>query len=403
MRRAAIALLLLAAGLRAQIGETTDERIHSFEVRLKKTPDDAKLMGGLVSAYLQKLRETGNYGYFDSAAKLVDRMAEQNSGDYATLRYQNEIDLQRHDFKAVADRSRDMIRYNRSDPGVWGNLGDALMELGDYDGARDAYTTMFSLRPNLASYNRMSWYRFVTGDADAAIGLMKLAIEAGGQAENTAWCWAELGDLYFKTGKVNDAGDAYKTALSLFPSLHRASAGLGKTQASRGDLSAAIKSYQTAQAIIPMVEYAGALEDLYTRAGLPKKAEEQRQLLAVIEKLGSASNEKTNRNLALVLADHNRNCGLALRLVEAEIESRPDVYTWDALSWVLFRNGQVESAREASRKALKFQTGEPVFYYHAQAIALASGEQAEAKVYAARLQSLNPKFDIAKMSSDPVK
>jgi hypothetical protein len=35
---------------------------------------------------------------------------------------------------------------------------------------------MFTLRPNLASYRRLAWYRFVTGDAPAAIGLMKMAI-----------------------------------------------------------------------------------------------------------------------------------------------------------------------------------------------------------------------------------
>lgn len=400
----ALAVFFLTASLNAQIvlplNAGTDERIHAYELRLRTAPDDTRLMGGLVSAYLQKLRETGDYGYFDSASKLVDRMVEKDGGDFGTLRYENEIDLQRHDFKAVAERSRDMIRYNRSDPGVWGNLGDALMELGEYDGAREAYTTMFSLRPNLASYNRLAWYRFVTGDSEAAIGLMTTAIDAGGPDENTAWCWAELGDMYFKTGKLNDAESAYTKALSLFPSLHRASAGLAKTQAARGDIAAAIRSYQRAQSIIPMVEYAGALEDLYTRAGLPKKAEEQRQLLAVIEKLGRASNEKTNRNLALVLADHNRNLALALQLMEAEIVGRPDVYTFDVLSWVLFRNGRVHEAREASKKALKLQTPEPLFYYHAQTIAVAAGDSADAQAYSDRLQSLNPKLDLGKAPGD---
>jgi Flp pilus assembly protein TadD len=142
-----------------------------------------------------------------------------------------------------------------------------------------------------------------------------------------------------------------------------------------------------------LVEYTGALKDLYTRSASPVKAQEQRGLLAVIEKLGRALNEKTNRTLALALADHNRSLPLALELVRAEIVERPDVYTWDALSWVLFKNGSIPEAREASKKALKFRTPEPQFYYHARA---AAGDSAEAESAAALLQTLNPKFDVGK-------
>jgi tetratricopeptide (TPR) repeat protein len=144
-----------------------------------------------------------------------------------------------------------------------------------------------------------------------------------------------------------------------------------------------------------MVEYVGALEDLFLAAGMNEKAREQRELLGAIEKIGTAANEKTNRNLALVLADHNRNLKLALQLLQSEIPGRPDVYTWDALSWVLFRSGLLTEALEASAKALKFNTPEPLFFYHASAIAKASGNREAALRYAERLISLNPKFDTA--------
>jgi tetratricopeptide (TPR) repeat protein len=385
MKACALAILFAAAIAWAQtvpetsraLGDrlahaTTNEQVKSREALLGKSPGDPRLIAGLVSAYLQKLRETADYRYLDRASQLVDRLLERDGGNFEALRFENEIDLQRHDFRAVAERSRDMIRYNASDPGIWGNLGDSLMELGEYENAREAYTKMFGLRPNLGSYNRLAYFRFVTGDADAAIGLMKDAIEAGSPVpENTAWCWAELGDMYFKTGKLDQAEKAYQSALSLFPSLHRASAGLGKVQAARGDIAGAIRSYQRAQSIVPLVEYAGALEDLFVAAGLQEKASEQRGLLEALEKIGTATNEKTNRNLALVLADHNRNLELALRLVEAEIPSRPDVYTWDALSWVLFKSGRLSEAREASAKALRLHTPEPIFHTHASAIASA--------------------------------
>jgi tetratricopeptide (TPR) repeat protein len=406
MRAALLALLCATAGWGQQRNavlaqelahEKTDERIRAYEQRLKASPEDFKLRTGLVSAYLQKLRESADRAYLDRISKLVDRMLEKDGGNATALRFLNEIDLQRHDFKTVAERAQDMAKYTPSDPGVWANLGDASMELGEYQRAGQAYEKMFALRPNLGSYNRLAYFHFVTGDAPGAIALMREAIAAGDPVvENTAWCQAELGDMYFKTGKLSEASEAYRAALSSFPTLHRASAGLGNVEAAQGHIEAAIRNYERAQAIVPLVQYAGALEDLYTAAGMSGKAQEQRDLLKTIETIGRATNEKTNRNLALVLADHTRDLSLALELMQQELPSRGDVYTWDAMSWVLFKSGRLDEAQAATAKALKLGTPEPVFYFHAKRISLASGDEKAAREYDGRLTSLNAKFDFGK-------
>jgi tetratricopeptide (TPR) repeat protein len=198
---------------------------------------------------------------------------------------------------------------------------------------------------------------------------MHEAVEAGDPApENTAWCYAELGDMYFKTGKLPEAEQAYGSALDLFPSLHRALAGLGQVEAARGHTLPAIHYFEHAQSVVPLAQYAGTLEDLYTAAGMPDKARGQRDLIATIEKLGKVTNEKTNRNLALLLADHNRDLPIALELMRAELPVRGDVYTWDAYSWVLYKSGRLEEAKQASEKALRLHTPEPIFYAHASQI-----------------------------------
>ena len=376
---------------------TTDERITTYQKLLAASPSDVKLEIGLISAYLQKLRETSDFGYLDRASKLVDRMLEADGGNFTAMRFENEIDMQRHNFKAVAERAQDMAKYEPSDAGNWGNLADALMELGEYQRAGEAYLKMYSLRPGLASYNRLAWYRFVTGDAPTAIQLLRDAVDAGDPApQNVAWCYAELGDMYFKTGKLPEAADAYNAALNLFPTLHRASAGLGRVEASQGHISGAINNYERAQSIVPLPDYAAALEDLYAAAGQPEKAAKQRDLIATIVKLGAATNEKVNRNLALLLADHNRDLKVALQLIENELPLRPDVYTWDAYSWVLYKNGRLDEAKAASQKALKLKTPEPLFYYHASQIARASGDEASAREYSAHMSSLNARFDFNK-------
>jgi tetratricopeptide (TPR) repeat protein len=353
--------------------ETTDQKIARIEKVLTVKPKDLTAESELVAAWLQKLRENGDGTYLDRAAALVERILTQDPGNYGAMRFQNEVALQKHDFRAVEDRARDLLRFEPSDAGAWGNLGDASMELGKYREAGEAYAKMFAIRPGLASYNRLAWFRFVTGDPASAISLMQYAVDAGAATpENTAWCTAELGDMYFKTGKLDRAMEAYESALAVFPALHRALAGKGKVEAARGNTEAAIRSYERAQAIVPMIEYAGALEDLYTSAGLPVKAQQQRDMMDVIDKLGAARGESTNRNLAIILADHHRNMAHALELVRTEILSRPDVYTWDALSWVLFQSGRIEEAKTASAKAIMLNTPEPRFHEHAEIIAAAA-------------------------------
>jgi tetratricopeptide (TPR) repeat protein len=164
-------------------------------------------------------------------------------------------------------------------------------------------------------------------------------------------------------------------------------------QAAQGEFAEAIASLKRAQSAVPMPEYASALADLYERTGKKADAERQLQLIDVIDKMARANNEKTNRNLALVFADQDRNLTRALELAQAELQVRGDVYTYDALAWALYRNGKLAEAGDASRKAVQFGTPEPAFHFHAGMIANALGNKAEGAKHLERALALNPHFD----------
>jgi len=269
------------------------------------------------------------------------------------------------------------------------------MELGRYDDAADAYQKMVTLRPDQSSYNRASYFRWVTGDATGAIAIMQQAIASGSPAaENTAWCLVDLGNLYFKTGRLGKAEQAYRSAMKTFVGYYPAYAGLGRVQSAQGKLREAIESYQRAQSAVPMPEYAEALSNLYERTGRKAEARRQLDLIEIVDKMARANNEKTNRNLALVFADQDQNLARALELAQAETGVRGDVYTYDALSWTLYKNGRPEEAQQAVAKALQFGTQEPAFYYHAGLIAAALDKRAEAAKYLERALALNPHFDV---------
>lgn len=380
-------------------GGKTDARVAAAAAALAARPGDARLSNELALAYIQKMRETVDFSYLNRASKLVDSVLEHDPGNYEGLRLRSEIAMERHEFALVAEYSEETTRFAPNDPGAWGSLGDALMELGEYQRAGEAYAKMLALRPDLASYNRVAWHRFVTGDASGAIATMRAAIASRSPApENVAWCLADLGGILWKLGKEAEASTAYREALVAFPGYFPAYAGLGRIASATNHPREAAEFFLKAQAAAPMPEFAEALEDLYTRMGNARAALNQRQLIDAIESTMRAGGEKTNRNMALLFANQNRNLDRARELVANEIKVRPDIYTFDALAWVLFRQGQFEAAQTASQKALALATPEPAFHFHAAMIAQALGQNDRAGAEFQKALALNPNFDFHQAS-----
>ena len=388
---------ILISGLAAGSGfaaTNTDDHIAEQQRAVKSDPASLEKQNALAAGYIQKLRETGDGSYLERAGKILDGVLAHESGNYEALRLRNEIALNLHQFAAVAEESLKLAGMSPKDPRNWGTLGDAFMEMGEYDKAADAYQHMVDLRPGLSSYNRVAFYRFVTGDAEGAIAAMTTAIGAGSRIpENLAWCLVDLGWMYFKTGKIDEAAAAFGNALRVFPGYHRSFAGMGKVLAAQDRIPQAIESYRQAQAVVPLPEYAAALAELYAIGGKEAEGRKQRALIDMLDQIGQAKGETTNRNLALVYADQNRKLDRALQLARAELNSRKDVYTYDALAWALYRNGRFAEAETASAQALRMKTAEPGFYYHAGMIAAALEKPEEAKRYLEHALALNPKFD----------
>jgi tetratricopeptide (TPR) repeat protein len=373
---------------------STDQQIALYQKQAAAQPASARFQNLLASAYIQKVRESTDFTYLDRASKIVDGVLSADAGNYEAMRLRSEIEMERHHFAQVREYSEELTKIAPEDPWNWGTLGDSLMELGEYDLAGNAYQKMVSINPNQASYNRLAYYRFVTGDAKEAIRLMTLAAGAASWApENTAWCLVELGNMYFKTGQLDSAAQVYSNALALFEGFHTAHAGMGRVAAAQGKIADAIAQYKRAQASVPLPDYAAALHALYLQSGKPAEAKKQDELIAVVDKLGQATGEKTNRNLALIYADRGEHLDPALELIKEELKVRQDVYTYDALAWVLYKLKQYDDAQQAMDRALKMNTPEPGFYYHAGMIALAVGRKADAGRLLKAALDLNPKFD----------
>ncbi|MEK6804701.1 MAG: tetratricopeptide repeat protein [Nitrospirota bacterium] len=99
-----------------------------------------------------------------------------------------------------------------------------------------------------------------------------------------------------------------------------------------------------------------------------------------------------NRDRALFYVDHANHLDQAVRLARKELEVRQDIYSYDALAWALYRQGQYNPARAAISQALKLGTKDSRLLFHAGMVMSATGRQQEAQQYLRRLLSLNPNF-----------
>ncbi len=359
------------------------------------------------TAYFQRARETGDVADYQLAEDSLNKSLDLDSADFsadAALGTMAEVCMGEHRFADALHYAQKALSLGTGDVSPFAIVGDAYADMGEYEKAADAYDRLtprdMTLAPRAAYArdSRLSYLKFIHGDTSAAISLMKIAItegvEAQLQSENLAWLYYELGEYEAQAGDATSADAAYLQALNIHPGDYRALAALGKLRANHGRYAEAIVLYLKAIAVVPMPLYISELGDLYVISGNQAEAEKQYALVKYIGLLGHINQVLHNRDLALFDADHDRNLGEALDLARRELEVRHDVYTWDALAWALYKSGKMVEASDASEKALKFGTRDPLLLFHAAMIAEGLGHHEQARNEMKEALQINPHFHL---------
>ena len=378
-----------------QASSSTDDRVETLQEQLKQNSDDQRAYVLLGAAYLQKVRETGDPIYYSKTEKALGRALDLQPDDFAAMIQMGALSLARHQFREALDWGEKARAISPGTALIYGVIGDAQTELGQYDAALKTFQTMVDLRPDLSSYSRASYMRELRGDVDGAIEAMQRAVQAGGpNAENTNWTRVQLGNLYFNSGDLAEAEAQYNQALVLYPGYIHAIASLARVHAARGEYDDAIKLYIDATNRIPLPEYVIALGDVYEAAGHNLEAQQQFDLVRAMERFYAANGVDTDLEMALFNADHDQNLNKTLALARKAYTNRPSIYGADVLAWTLYKTGNYIEAQKYSEEALRLGTKDALKLFHAGMIALKLDDKTKAREYLEQALTINPHFSI---------
>ncbi len=378
-----------------------NQRIAFFEDRVAADEADFVSLNILAGQYLQRARETSDladYGRADVAAsRSLALLPDDNYQGTVALAA---VRLSQHDFRAALELSERAVAIKPSRASGYGAKGDALSNLGRYAEAGLAYETMLELEPGLPALSRLAGLAFIEGDLLNAEDFWRQAIErsAGLPAENGAWARVQLGELYLGQGDTANAARQFRAALGSYPGFGMAEAGVASIRAAEGRLDDAILLYQGIVSHSPDLDDVVALGDLYTKAGLPREAAAQYELVFAFEERQRANGINPDLAIARFYAEQDLLPEEAVRLAAGAYTRAPNVYAADVYAWTLFKAGRLQEAEQLISAAMSQGTPVASFYFHAGMIRFKRGDSTGAAAFLEEALRLNPTFSLLQAS-----
>jgi tetratricopeptide (TPR) repeat protein len=392
----AIGAMLDPAGASVS-GAETERLIRVYELR-SRTVRDAGELTFLAQLYLQRGRATGDAATYAQAQAALQRALTLAPADLSAKTLLASCLATMHDFAGALATGQSVLRALPGDPPALAVVGDAELETGQYQQAGSTYAQLAQAAPGSAAVlsrrARLTWLNGdITGARTIAAQATAAALDAGAFGTGLAFYPAFQGQLELEQGRYTEAADFYQQALQAAPGWHVALAGLGKAKAAQGDLAGATALLRRAVDVVPQPDYLAALGDVLAASGDQRGARAQYDTVALTGTLARLNRQLYNRQLVLFDADHRRDLAAAVRLAQAEIAVRRDVYGWDALSWALLAAGRPADAGAASDRALSLGTHDPRMLYHAGMVAAAQGDRARARSLLSTALTISPRFD----------
>jgi tetratricopeptide (TPR) repeat protein len=360
--------------------------------RLREVPGDYVTWAELGAAYLQQGRITADPTYYPKAQGALERSLQVRRADNApALTGLATLAAARHDFLRALVLGRRSLAIDAYSSTTYGVVGDALVELGRYDEAFRAFQRMVDLRPDTASYARVSYAWELRGDLTRARKALELALGVAPSPDDAGFALYYLGELAWNAGDLRTAEARYAEGIRRAPGYLPLQEGRAKVLAARGRTAEAVAIYRSLVQRLPQPAYLAELGDLLAATGDRAGAEQQYALVRATQQLLRANGVDTDLELAVFDADHG-DAAAALASARAAYSTRRGAFGEDALAWALHAAGHDAEALPHARAAQRIGLRSAVLRYHLGVIRGALGDRAGARRELTAALATNPHF-----------
>ncbi len=362
------------------------------------TVDDADLSARQGLSALAEVRETGEFALFVDAQSALDRALALDPKHVDATLGQGLLALARHDFVGGRDWAEQALVLSPNHPTALGLLVDAQVELGELSAAVETAQRMVNRRPDTAAFSRIAYLRELHGDVDGAVEAMRRARDgAVPGTEPSLWTGAQLGDLLWRHGRIDDAAVAYQRVLAESPGDAAAREGLARVALSRGDVDEAMDSLTDLVAEEASVDAALTLAALHEKNGRPSEATDAIAVARAIHESDVAGGTDMELPLVRFEIEHEGKPADAQRVARARtaFERSPSIINGLDLAWVELHAGNVSEAGERIADAMASGTRDPQLSYAAGVIADANDDRCAAIEHLRAALAMQPAFSVA--------
>ena len=366
-----------------------DDELRAQQRRVKAAPGNSEGWVLIGRAWVHKARAASDPGFYINVAGCADTALRVEPGNLAALDLHALTLMNDHKFAQARQAAEEILRQEPQNTVALAILSDAFLELGHFEEAASAAQQLVDFRPDMASYSRASYFRWLQGDTENAKLLVRAALSAGRDRRNpepTAWTLVQAGMLWWNEGNYTEADTLFTEALKWMPEYPAALVGRAQVALSRHQPQPAITWLEKAYRLSPLPATAWLLGDARQMSGDEGGAQ------AAYKQVVQEGRKSDRLTLALFYATKNIANEEALRLIETERAGRGGIYVEDTYAWVLYRAGKIAEAQAASERARSLGTQDARLLYHAGAIRLAAGDRTGQQLIEKALL-LNPQFD----------
>ncbi len=371
-------------------GRAHPPRLERALRRARSRPSEPSVWAEAGEAWLALAESKSDAGFTlnaEDCAAAAASLAPEHAG---AKNVRARVLLTRHEFRAARALAEQILTALPDDLSALRTLSDAALELGDMEGCERAVQRLMDLEPNLAAYSRAAYLRWLHGQVPAALELMRLAIDAGGDPDAKdarAWALTQAALMFWHQGDYEGADAGFDMALAVRPGHAPALVGRARVALARADHRSASELLARALELQPEIETARLLAEV--RSALGDTAGEA-AMNAQAERLGRSD----RRGLSLFYSARRLNPERAIELAGEELTVRGDIYSEDALAWALHASGRHEQAELHMARALRHGTPDARLLYHAGAIAIGAGRPEHGRALLRRALALNPHFGL---------